>query len=64
MEKIICEGTVQSWVSVSQLITKKAAIVVGKIPKRKDSPWPEGHEAEMQKEEKDNADKWRVIFTG
>ena len=50
MGKMIREGTVQSWVNLSQLITKEAAMVAGKMPKRKDSPWLEGHEAEIQEE--------------
>ena len=50
MREMISEGTVQSCVSLSQLITKEAATVAGKIPKRKDSPWLEGHEAEIQEE--------------
>ena len=50
MREMISEGTVQSWVNLSQLITKGAATVAGRMPKRKDSPWLEGHEAEIQEE--------------
>ena len=37
MEKMIEEGTVQSWFRLSALATKEAANVAGKIPKRNDS---------------------------
>ena len=50
MEKMTEEGTVQSWFSLSQMITKEAANIAGKMPKRKDSPWLDGHEAEVQEE--------------
>ena len=32
------------------MITTEAANVAGKMPKRKDSPWLDGHEAEVQEE--------------
>ena len=50
MGRMISKVTVQSWVNLHQLITKEAAIVVGKMSQRKDCLWLEGHEAEMQEE--------------
>ena len=46
MEKMIEDGKEPNWFNLSQIITKEAADVTGRIPKRRDSPWLEGHEEE------------------
>ena len=43
---MIEDGKEPKWVNVSQMITKEATDVVGRMPKRRDSPWLEGHEEE------------------
>ena len=52
MEKIVKEGKVQNWYNLSKLMTNEAANVVGRMPKRRQSPWLEGHEEEAQGEHK------------
>ena len=50
MEKMIENGKEPNWFNLSQMITKEAADVAGRMPKRGDSPWLEGHEEEAQGE--------------
>ena len=50
MEKMIEDGKEPNWFNLSQMITKEAAGVVGRMLKRRDSPWLEGHEEEAQGE--------------
>ena len=51
-EKMVSEGKVLNWYNLSKLMTSEAANVAGRMPKRMESPWLEGHEKEAQEEHK------------
>ena len=43
LEKMANEGKVLNWYILSKLMTSEAANVTGRMPKRRESPWLEGH---------------------
>lgn len=52
MEKMVKEGKVQNWFNLGQITSKEAGNVAGRMPKRSNSPWLEGHKEEAQGEYK------------
>ena len=52
MEKLVSESKLLNWYNLSTLVTNEAANVAGKMQKKRESPWLEGHEEEAQEKHK------------
>ena len=63
VEKMVKEGKIQNWHNLSKLMKNYAATVAGRMPKRRESPWLEGHEEEAQGEHKRITERSSELFS-